>query len=120
MSVDVLSFAEFELDLRAYELRRKGRHVHLEKLPMELLILLVQRAGELVERREIAEKLWGRDVFVDIEHGINTAIRKIRHVLRDDPESPRLVLTVTGKGYRFVAPVTRKTTGPDAEVVPGT
>lgn len=73
---------------------------------MELLILLAERKGELVTREEIAERLWGRDVFLDVEHGINTAIRKIRLVLRDDPDHPRFVETVVGKGYRFAAPVT--------------
>ena len=70
---------------------------------MELLILLATKDGRLVTRDEIIERLWGKDVFVDTEHGINTAIRKIRLVLKDDPERPRFVQTVTGKGYRFVA-----------------
>lgn len=73
---------------------------------MELLILLLEKEGHLVTRDEIVNRLWGPDVFLDTEHGINTAIRKIRNVLRDDPERPRFVQTVTGKGYRFVAPVT--------------
>lgn len=73
---------------------------------MELLILLVERNGELVSREEIADRLWGKGVFVDIDHSINTAVRKIRFVLRDDPEKPRFVETVVGKGYRFAAPVT--------------
>jgi eukaryotic-like serine/threonine-protein kinase len=73
---------------------------------MELLILLVQRQGELVTREEIAGRLWGKDVYLDVEHGINTAIRKIRTVLRDDREKPRFLETVVGKGYRFVALVT--------------
>jgi TolB-like protein/DNA-binding winged helix-turn-helix (wHTH) protein/Tfp pilus assembly protein PilF len=72
---------------------------------MELLILLVQRRGELVSREEIAERLWRKDVFVDVDHSINTAIRKIRIGLRDDPEKPRFIETVVGKGYRFAAPV---------------
>lgn len=72
---------------------------------MELLILLVQRRGELVSREEIAERLWGKDVFLDVDHGINTAIRKVRLALRDDPEKPRFVETVVGRGYRFAAPV---------------
>lgn len=72
---------------------------------MELLILLLQRRGELVSREEIAECLWGKGVFLDIDHSINTAVRKIRVVLRDDPEKPRFVETVIGKGYRFAAPV---------------
>src|SRR5215470_3295872 len=72
---------------------------------MELLILLLEKEGYLVTREEIVDRLWGKDVFLDTEHGINTAIRKIRNVLRDDPETPRFVQTVTGRGYRFVAPI---------------
>ena len=70
---------------------------------MELLILLVEKDGNIATRQEIVDRLWGKDVFVDTEHGINTAIRKIRQTLRDDPEKPRFVQTVTGKGYRFIA-----------------
>src|SRR5258708_23554661 len=73
---------------------------------MELLALLAESNGRLVSRDEIVEKIWGKDVFLDTEHGINTAIRKIRQVLGDDPEQPRFVQTVTGKGYRFIAPAT--------------
>src|SRR5262249_47065143 len=99
-------FGEFTLDESRYRLQRGERRLRLEKLPMELLILLVQRHGELVSREEIAERLWNKDVFVDIDHSINTAVRKIRLVLRDDPEKPRFVETVVGKGYRFAAPIT--------------
>ena len=99
-------FGEFTLDESGYRLQRGARQLRLEKLPMELLILLVQRHGELVSREEIADRLWRKDVFVDIDHSINTAVRKIRLVLRDDPEKPRFVETVVGKGYRFAAPVT--------------
>ena len=100
-----LRFLDFELDLGAYQLRRDGRPVRLERQPMDLLILLVERRGTLVTRDEIVGRLWGKDVFVDVETGVHTAIRKIRQALRDDPEAPRCVETVTGKGYRFVAPV---------------
>jgi len=101
-------FGEFTLDESRYRLQRGERQLRLEKLPMELLILLVQRNGELVSREEIADRLWNKDVFVDIDHSINTAVRKIRFVLRDDSERPRFVETVVGKGYRFAAPVTRE------------
>jgi DNA-binding winged helix-turn-helix (wHTH) protein/Tol biopolymer transport system component len=100
-----LQFGDFTLDQARYRLQKGERLLRLEKLPMELLILLVQRRGELVSREEIAERLWGKDVFVDVDHSINTAIRKIRQALRDDPEKPRFVETVVGKGYRFAAPV---------------
>ena len=95
----------FELDLRAYELRRAGKALKLERIPMELLVLLVERKGELVSRDQIVESIWGKDVFLDTDNSINAAIRKIRQVLKDDPERPSFVVTVTGKGYRFVAPV---------------
>lgn len=106
MSAGRIQFDDFELNCDRYELLRDGRSVKLEKIPMELLILLVAKNGHLVTRQEIVERLWGNDVFVDTEHGINTAIRKIRQVLRDDPDQPRFVQTVTGKGYRFIAPLT--------------
>ncbi|HEU5412931.1 MAG TPA: protein kinase [Candidatus Angelobacter sp.] len=96
---------EFELDLRAYELRRSGRAIRLERIPMELLLLLVRQKGELVTRDQIITRIWGKDVFLDADNSINAAIRKIRHALRDDPEQPRFIQTITGKGYRFIAQV---------------
>ncbi len=101
--VSKYKFGEFQLDRARFELLRKGRIVKLERIPMELLILLAEKDGNVVSRQEIAERLWGKDVFVDSEHGINTAIRKIRGVLHEDAERPRFVQTVLGKGYRFVA-----------------
>lgn len=100
-----LQFGDYTLDQARYRLLRGDRLLRLEKLPMELLILLVQRRGELVSREEIAKRLWGDDVFLDVDHSINTAVRKVRVALRDDPEKPRFVETVVGKGYRFAAPV---------------
>src|SRR5450755_4411712 len=105
LTAQEFEFGDFTLDQSRYRLQKGERLLRLEKLPMELLILLVQRRGELVSRDEIAERLWGKDVFVDVDHSINTAVRKIRLALRDDPEKPRFVETVVGKGYRFAAPV---------------
>jgi TolB-like protein/DNA-binding winged helix-turn-helix (wHTH) protein len=82
---------------------RSGKRLKLEKIPMELLMLLVTKDGVLVTRQEIVDRLWGRDVFLDTEHGINTAIRKVRAALKDDPSAPRFIQTIPGKGYRFVA-----------------
>lgn len=96
---------DYELDVRAYQLRRSGRPLKLERIPMELLVLLVELHGQLVTRDQIIERIWGKDVFFDSDNSINSAIRKIRQVLKDDPERPRFVVTVTGKGYRFVAPI---------------
>ena len=98
-------FGEFELDISAYELRRGGQPVHLERHPMDLLILLVERRRQLVSRADIAKRLWDSSVFVDVEMGVNTAIRKLRQALRDSRESPAFVKTISGKGYRFIAPV---------------
>ncbi len=96
-------FRDFVLDVVAYELRRTGHPVRLERQPMDLLILLVARRGQLVSRSEIVDALWGKDVFVDVENGVNTAIRKLRQALRDSPDAPTFIETVPGKGYRFIA-----------------
>jgi TolB-like protein/DNA-binding winged helix-turn-helix (wHTH) protein/Tfp pilus assembly protein PilF len=94
-----------ELDVRLYQLRRSGRVVKLERIPMELLLLLVEQRGQVITREQIIERVWGKDVFLDTDNSINAAIRKIRQALKDDPEQPRFVQTVTGRGYRFIAPV---------------
>jgi TolB-like protein/DNA-binding winged helix-turn-helix (wHTH) protein/Flp pilus assembly protein TadD len=101
----VLRFGDFELDVAGYELRSSGRPIRLERQPMDLLIMLVERRGQLVSREDIIDRLWGKDVFVDVETGVHTAVRKIRRALRDSPEEPVFVETVSGKGYRFIAPV---------------
>ena len=103
MPVETIHFEDFELDRRAYELRCGGSIVHLERIPFDLLNLLIERRGELVTRKEILEQIWGKDVFVDGDNGINTAVRKIRLALKEDPENPRFLRTVPGKGYRFAA-----------------
>ena len=107
MAVAAYQFGDFRLDCGRFELLRNDRAIRLERKPMELLILLLASDGQLVTRTEIAGHLWSSEVFVDTEHGINTAIRKIRQVLGDDPENPLFVQTVTGKGYRFSAPVSQ-------------
>ena len=99
---------DLELDAHSYQLRRSGRLLKLERIPMELLLLLVEQRGQLVTREQIIETVWGKDVFLDTDNSINAAIRKIRQVLKDDPEQPRFVQTITGRGYRFIAPVTQK------------
>jgi TolB-like protein/DNA-binding winged helix-turn-helix (wHTH) protein/Flp pilus assembly protein TadD len=112
----VVRFGEFELDLGAYELRRQGRRVKLGRQPMDLLILLARRPRQLVTRAEIAERLWGPDVFVDVETGVNTAISKVRQALRDTADRPIYVETVAGRGYRFIAPIdTLPPPGPPAD-----
>jgi TolB-like protein/DNA-binding winged helix-turn-helix (wHTH) protein/Tfp pilus assembly protein PilF len=102
-SSPIIRFDQYELDLSSYELRKAGRAIRLEKIPMELLILLAERRGQLVTREEIIQRLWGESVFVDTRQGINTAIHKIRTALRDDPEHPRILQTIAGKGYRLIS-----------------
>lgn len=101
----IVKFGGFELSPSTYELRRGSRQVKLERLAMELLLLLVSRHDTVVSREEIAERLWGKDVYVDAENGVNTAIRKIRKALADNPERPRFIQRVPGRGYRFIATI---------------
>ena len=111
---EILRFRDFELDVAGYELRRQGRPLKLGRQPMDLLILLVESRRQLVSRSDIVERLWGKDVFVDVETGVNTAISKVRQALRDSPDAPTFVETVPGKGYRFIAAVEVVSSPPDA------
>jgi len=100
-----VAFGEgFELDLRPRRLRHGSRMLKLERIPLEILFLLVERAGEVVTHDQIVDRIWGKDVFLDTDNSIRGAIRKIRQVLRDNPEQPRFIQTVTGRGYCFIAP----------------
>lgn len=102
-------FEQFELDSRTRELRRDGRAVKLQDQPARLLLLLVSRAGQLVTRQEIEKALWPEGEFVEFEHAINTAVRKVREALSDDLERPRFLETLPRKGYRFIAAVETRT-----------
>src|SRR5712672_2557776 len=103
---DKVRFGEdFEVDLRAYKLRGGGHTLKLERIPMEVLLFLMEQRGQLVTREEIVKKIWGDGVFLDTDNSINGAIRKIRQVLKDDPEHPLFIQTVTGRGYRFIAAI---------------
>lgn len=98
-----IRLGEFELDFADFQPYRSGEPVRLEGLPLQLLMYLVENHKHLVTREQIADALWGKDVFVDVEQGINTAIRKIRIALDDNSGQPRFLQTVEGRGYRFVA-----------------
>jgi TolB-like protein/Flp pilus assembly protein TadD len=115
MASELLRFADFELDQRAYQLRRDGAVVHLQAIPFQLLCLLVERRGELVTREEILDRIWGKGVFIDSENGINTAVRKLRWALNDDADAPRFVVTVAGKGYRFIEPISLRSPTPSVD-----
>jgi TolB-like protein/DNA-binding winged helix-turn-helix (wHTH) protein len=98
-------FDEFELDTESFELLRAGQRVRLERIPMQLLMLLLENRGKLVRREAIIERLWGGNVFVEAEHSINTAVNKLRAILRDDSRNPQFIRTVVGQGYCFIAAV---------------
>ncbi|MGC1298649.1 MAG: winged helix-turn-helix domain-containing protein [Alloacidobacterium sp.] len=100
-----LRVGEFEVDLRCGELRRNGDKIKLQQRPFQILAALLQRPGEVVTRDEIRKKLWPSDTFVDFEHGINTAVNKLREALGDDVENPRFIETLPRYGYRLITPV---------------
>jgi cholera toxin transcriptional activator len=101
----VLRFGVFEADLRAGELRKSGIKLRLTGQPFQVLAVLMERAGEVVTREELQQKLWASDTFVDFDHSLNTAINRVREVLGDSASSPRYVETLARRGYRFIAPV---------------
>ena len=100
-----VSFGVFDLDLGTGELRKHGLRVRLQRQPFEVLALLIERAGDVVTREELQQKLWPANTFVDFDHGLNKAINKIREALGDSAEAPRFVETVARRGYRFLADV---------------
>src|ERR1700719_2399653 len=117
---ETVRFEEFELDPNSFELRRAGQRVKLERIPLQLLFLLAENRERLVPREEILQAIWGKDVFVDADNSINTAVRKVRQALEDDSENPRFLRTIPGKGYRFTAQVRTATLAPApaAEIPP--
>src|SRR5260370_8585905 len=104
MPAERFEFEDFELDRSAYELRHAGSVVHLERIPLDLLFLLVERRGQLVTRQEIFERIWSKAVFVDTDTSINTAVRKLRRPLHDPADAPRFGAAVPPKPYRFIPP----------------
>lgn len=98
-------FGVFEVNLQARELRKHGTRVRLTGHAFEILALLLERPGEIVTREQLRARLWPADTFVDFEHGLNTAVKKLRAALGDSPENSRYIETVPRHGYRFVAPV---------------
>jgi DNA-binding winged helix-turn-helix (wHTH) protein len=104
-------FGAFEADAATGEPRRQGVRIRLNAQPFQLLIMLVERRGELLTREEISRELWPDGTFVDAEHGVNSAVNRIREALGDTANSPRFVETLARRGYRFVAPVERIVSG---------
>src|ERR1700691_1682794 len=97
-------FGVFEVDVRNGELTRQGKRLSLQEQPFRLLVMLIERPGELVSREEVRQRLWPQTI-VDFDHGLNKAISKIRDALGDSAENPRFIETVSRRGYRFLADV---------------
>jgi DNA-binding winged helix-turn-helix (wHTH) protein len=106
-------FGIFEADAATGELRRKGVRVKLNTQPFQVLLMLLERPGEVLTREEISHELWPDGTFVDFEHGVNSALNRIREALGDKAGNPRFVETLARRGYRFVAPVERIAPGED-------
>jgi cholera toxin transcriptional activator len=101
----IARFGVFELDLAAGELRKSGAKLRLQEQPFQVLAFLLERAGDVVTREELRQKLWPADTFVDFDHSLNTAVNKLRETLGDSASSPRYIETMARRGYRFIAPV---------------
>jgi TolB-like protein/DNA-binding winged helix-turn-helix (wHTH) protein/Flp pilus assembly protein TadD len=112
-----LRFGLFELDLRSGELWKQGRKIRLEGQPVQILICLLERSGELVTRDELRERLWPVDTYVNFEHGLNAAVKRLRRALNDSADNPRFVETLPRRGYRFLAPVESVKADEDIPVV---
>src|SRR6202521_5996514 len=95
----------FEVDLKAFELRKHGLRLKLAEQPFQILAILLEKPGDIITREELRERLWPGDTFVDFDHGLNNAVMRLREVLGDSSESPRFVETIPRRGYRFIAPV---------------
>lgn len=98
-------FDDYEADLRAAELRRKGNRLKLQLQPFQVLVALLERPNDVVTREELRQRLWPEDTFVDFDHGLNTAVAKLREVLGDSASAPRYIETIAKRGYRFLAEV---------------
>ena len=101
----IVRFGVFEADLSARELRKSGVRIKLHGQPFEVLAMLLERPGDLVTREELQKRLWPTDTFVDFDHGVNTAINRLREALGDSADAPRFVETLPRRGYRFVGGV---------------
>src|SRR5262245_27915940 len=100
-----IRFDAFEFDFQVGELRKAGQRVRLQDQPSRVLFRLLQRPGQVVTREELRLELWPADTYVDFDHGLNSAVARLREALRDSADKPRFVETISKRGYRFIAPV---------------
>jgi TolB-like protein/DNA-binding winged helix-turn-helix (wHTH) protein/Tfp pilus assembly protein PilF len=110
----VQRFGGFEVDPRSRELRRKGKRVRMQDQPLEVLLLLLERSGEVVTREELKERLWPADTFVDSDDGLNGAVRKLREALGDSAEEPQYIETIPRRGYRFIGALEEEAAQPES------
>lgn len=113
-----LRFDDFELDIRAGELRKRGVKLRLQGQPLQVLAVLLNRAADLVTREELRAEIWAADTFVDFDHSLHNAIARLREVLGDSAETPRYIETLPRRGYRFIAPVEGVETRPSSTSAP--
>src|SRR5579864_960721 len=114
----IARFGVFEVDLSAGELRKNGVKLRLQGQPFQVLVLLLERAGDVVTREEMRAALWPSDTFVDFDHSLNTAINKVRETLGDSASSPRFLETLPRRGYRFIAPVQKQPENAGTDALP--
>lgn len=107
----LVHFGAFTVDLHAHELYKSGRKIKLQEKPFRVLEMLLERAGDVVTRAELSKTLWSPDIFVDFDHNLKTAVRRLRAALGDSAHSPRYVETLASRGYRFIAPVRKLNRG---------
>jgi len=105
----LLRFGVFEADVQEGELRKGGLRIKLQDQPFQVLAVLLERPGGIVTREELQQRLWPADTFVDFDHSLNSAVKKLREALGDQPENPRFIETLHRRGYRFIAPVEGQT-----------
>ena len=113
-SAEKIRFDVFVVDPRAGELLKEGRKIKLQEQPFRVLFLLLQKCGEVVTRDELRQELWPADTFVDFDHGLNSAVARLREALGDSAEKPRFIETVAKRGYRFIAPIRANEEAPTA------
>ena len=113
-----LRFGAFELDVRLRELRNGARRIRLQEQPFEILRLMLERPGDIVTREQLRQRLWPDGTYVDFEHSLNAAVKRLRAALGDDAENPRFVETLPRRGYRFIAPLSHVTEPPAAAEAP--
>jgi len=112
-SPTLLKFGPFELHSQSGELQKNGIRIRLSGQPLRILLLLLERPGEVVTREELRQQIWGDGTFVDFESGLNAAVNKLRRALNDSAEKPRYIETISGRGYRFIGVLNPAAPPPD-------